>query len=103
MTVGFDFVCRYRLWVLGAIAVLCFIDVAAVAISYLVYPGYLDHGEPMVAMTSWRLLDGFPAYPAFDGPDLTSNIYGPITYLTHAVSLLLASGSPHWCRLWCHG
>ncbi len=85
-----DFVCRYRLWILGAIAVLGFIDVAAVAISYLVYPGYLDHGEPVVAMTSWRLLDGFPAYPAFDGPDLTSNIYGPVTYLTHAVSFLLA-------------
>lgn len=85
-----DFVCRYRLWVLGAVAVLCFIDVAAIAISYLVYPGYLDHGEPIVAMTSWRLLDGFPVYPAFDGPDLTSNIYGPITYLTHAVSFLLA-------------
>ncbi len=85
-----DFVCRYRLWILAAIAVLGFIDVAAVAIGYLVYPGYLDHGEPVVAMTSWRLLDGFPAYPAFDGPDLTSNIYGPITYLTHAVSFLLA-------------
>jgi len=69
---------------------LCFIDVAAVAISYLVYPGYLDHGEPLVVMSSWRLLDGFPAYPAFDGPDLTSNIYGPITFLTHAVSFLLA-------------
>ena len=40
-------------------------------------------------MASWRLLDGFPAYPAFDGPDLTSNIYGPITYLTHAVSFFL--------------
>ena len=85
-----DFVCRYRLWVLGAIAVLCSIDVVAVAISYLLYPGYLDHGEPVVAMMSWRLLDGFSAYPAFDGPDLTSNIYGPITYLTHAVSFLLA-------------
>lgn len=84
------FVCRYRLWVLGAIAVLSFIDVSAFAISYLVYPGYLDNGEPVIAMTSWRLLDGFPAYPAFDGPDLTSNVYGPITYLTHAVSFLLA-------------
>ena len=58
-----DLVCRYRVWVLGVIAVLCFIDVATVAISYLVYPGYLDHGEPVVAMTSWRLLDGFPATP----------------------------------------
>jgi hypothetical protein len=87
---AFDFLCRHRLWLLGAVAVLCFADVTAVAISYLVYPGYLDHGEPVVAMMSWRLLDGFPAYSAFDGPDLISNIYGPVTYLTHAVSFLLA-------------
>lgn len=90
MTAAVDFVYRYRVWVLGAVAVLCFMDVAAIAIGYLVYPGYLDHGEPVVAMTSWRLLEGFPAYPAFDGPDLTSNIYGPITYLTNAAGFLIA-------------
>jgi hypothetical protein len=58
MTAAFDFVYRYRLWVLGAIAVLCFIDVAAIAISYLLYPGYMDHGESLIAMTSWRLFQG---------------------------------------------
>jgi hypothetical protein len=84
------FLCRYRLWLLGIVAVLCFADVAAIAISYLVYPGYLDHGEPVVAMISWRVLEGFPAYPPFDGPDQTTNIYGPVTYLVHALPYLLA-------------
>ena len=84
-----DLVCRYWLWALGAIAVLCFIDVAAVAISYLVYPGYLDHGEPSVALISWRLLDGLPAFLGFDEPVLISNIYGPLTYVFHALSFWL--------------
>jgi hypothetical protein len=90
MTAAFDFVYRHRLWMLGLLAALAAANVTWVAGIYLVYPGYLDHGEPVVAMTSWRILDGFPAYPAFDGPDLTSNIYGPFTYLTHAFSFLLA-------------
>ncbi len=87
---AFDFLCRHRLWLLGAVAVLCFADVAAVTIGYLVYPGYLDHGEPSVALISWRLLEGFPAYPAFDEPDRTTNLYGPVTYLIHAASYFLA-------------
>ena len=87
---AFDFLCRHRPWLLGVVAVLCFADVAAVAISYLVYPGYLDHGEPSVAITSWRLLEGFPAYPAFDDPDRTTNIYGPFTLLIHAAMYFLA-------------
>ena len=85
-----EFPGRYGMWLLLAVAGLAVLDVGWVAVSYLIYPGYLDHGEPVVAMTSWRLLDGFPVYPAFDGPDLTTNIYGPITFLTHAVSFLLA-------------
>ncbi len=90
MTVGFDVVRRYRVWVLGIILFLCFIDVAAIAISYLLYPGYLDHGESIVAMTSWRLFQGFPIYPPFDGPDRTMNIYGPVTSLIHAGVYALA-------------
>ena len=90
MTAAVDFVYRHRVWVLGAIAALCFIDVAAIAISYLLYPGYLDHGESIVAMTSWRLFQGFPIYPPFDGPDRTMNIYGPVVSLMHAAVYALA-------------
>ena len=85
-----EFLSQNGLWLLGVVAVLCFANVAAVAIGYLVYPGYVDHGEPSVAMTSWRLLEGFPVYPAFDNPDRTTNLYGPVTYLIHAASFFLA-------------
>ena len=85
-----EFLSQNGLWLLGAVAVLCFANVAAVAIGYLAYPGYVDHGEPSVAMTSWRLLGGFPAYPAFDDPDRTTNLYGPVTYFIHAASFFLA-------------
>ncbi len=90
MTAFFNFVYRYRLWVLGLLAALAAANVAWVAGTYLVYPGYLDHGEPSVALISWRILNGLPAYPPIDGPDLTSNIYGPIIYLAHVIGYLLA-------------
>ena len=90
---AFDFLCRHRLWLLAAAAVLCFAAVAAVAISYLVYPGYLDHGEPSVALISWRILDGIPAFLGFDEPALVSNVYGPLTYGVHAVSYLFLGPS----------
>jgi len=81
---------HHRTRLLGLLAALVAVDVVWVAVAYLVYPGYLDHGEPSVAITSWRLLDGFPAYPAFDSADRTSNIYGPFTYLANALMFLLA-------------
>jgi len=69
---------------------LCFLDVAGMGLAYLMYPGYLDHGEPSLAMISWRLLDGFPAYPGFDDPGRISNVYGPLTFLLHAISFYFA-------------
>ncbi len=43
-----------------------------------------------MALIAWRLLEGLPAYPAFDEPGRISNLYGPVTYLVHAMSYLLA-------------
>jgi len=82
-----ELIIRHRLWLLGAVAVLCFAAVAAVAISYLIYPGYLDHGEPSVTLISFRILDGVPAYPGFDEPGMVINIYGPLTYVIHALAI----------------
>jgi hypothetical protein len=59
------------------------------AIAYLIYPGYLDHGEPSVALISYRLLDGAPAYPAIDGLNGIANLYGPATYVMHALAFAL--------------
>jgi len=88
-----DFAYRYRLWLLGTLAGALVLAVVSAAFSYLVYPSYLDHGEPSVALISWRLLDGFSAYPPFEALNRTSNVYGPITYLIHAVSYLIAGPS----------
>jgi hypothetical protein len=74
---------------LGIGAALLFVDVAWVTVTYLLYPGYLDHGEPSVTLISWRLLDGLPAFLDFDDPALISNVYGPMTYVVHAVSFWL--------------
>ena len=60
-----------------------------VAATYLIYPGYLDHGEPGMALIAWRLLEGHPAYLSFGSPNLISNVYGPLTYASHALSFLL--------------
>ena len=90
MTVTFNFVYRHRIRLLVLLAGLVTIDVVWVAGTYLVYPGYLDHGESIVAMTSWRLFQGFAIYPPFDGPDRTMNIYGPVASLMHAAVYALA-------------
>lgn len=80
-----DFLCRHRLRLLGGFAALAALDVVWAGLVYLVYPGYVDHGEPSVALISWRLLDGVAAYPAFDDPGGVANIYGPLTYVVHAL------------------
>jgi len=51
---------RYQAWILAVVAGLCLIDLAWIGGSYLLYPGYLDHGEPSITVMSWRLLDGVP-------------------------------------------
>ncbi len=72
--------------VLAAVAVF---GVAAAMVAYGLYPGYLEHGEAAIAATAFRLLHGMPAYYAFDAPERITNIYGPWTYLWHAVPLAL--------------
>ncbi len=84
-----DFIVRHRVAVLGVIAGLALADVFWLAATYLVYPGYLDHGEPSVTLISWGLLEGAPAFLDLDAPVLTSNVYGPLTYVVHAVAFWL--------------
>ncbi|MBT3305731.1 MAG: hypothetical protein HN377_04540 [Alphaproteobacteria bacterium] len=81
-----NFVSRNRLSILSVLGVLGFANVAWVTVSYLIYPGYLDHGESNMTLMSWRLLGGHPAYLGFDNPNLVSNVYGPLTYASHALS-----------------
>ncbi len=65
--------------------------VAMVAV-YGIYPGYLDHGEPIVAAAAYRMLDGAMVYPPFDGPNFTSNIYGPYSYLANGLGMAVFGG-----------
>jgi hypothetical protein len=89
MTAAIAFISRYRTRLLLGAAALVVANVIWVAVTYLVYPGYLDHGEPSVTLISWLLLDGAPAFPEIGAPILTGNVYGPLTYVVHALSFLL--------------
>ena len=77
---------RYTLFIASS---LLFVNVFCIAVTYFVFPGYLDHGEPGMALISWRLLSGHSAYLGFDSPKLISNVYGPLTYSFHAFSFWL--------------
>jgi len=55
----------------------------------MIYPGYIDHGEPNSAMVAWRLLAGIPAYPAFEDAGRVTNVYGPISYIMLMPSYIL--------------
>jgi len=61
--------------------------------SYALYEGYLDHGEPIVAVAAFKMLDGALVYPPFDGPNFTSNVYGPYLYLLNGLFLWILGGS----------
>lgn len=76
--------------------VLAFVSVVAVLavlLSYGMYAGYLDHGESIVAAAAFKMLDGAEIYPAFDGPNFTSNVYGPILFAVNGLMLALFGGN----------
>lgn len=82
-----ELIVRYRVWLLlGLAGLFLFVLVWALG-SYILYPGYLDHGEPSVTLISFRILDGVPAYPGFDEPGMVSNVYGPLTFVVHALAI----------------
>lgn len=68
--------------VLTALMSLCVVFVFAG--SYLIYPGYLDTGEPNIVALAWRLLEGYPVYLPVDDAARITNLYGPYLYLIHA-------------------
>ncbi|GEM_PF-634064 len=82
-----ELIVRHRLWLLLGLTGLFLLVLAWALGSYLLYPGYLDHGEPSVTLISFRLLDGVPAYPGFDEPGMVSNVYGPLTFVMHALAI----------------
>jgi hypothetical protein len=80
----------YALMVIAALSIGI---VLTIAISYLVYPGYLDTGEPNIVALAWRLLDGHPVYLPVDDAIRTTNVYGPYLYLIHSAVFAVLGGS----------
>lgn len=63
--------------------------VAAIVSSYGVYQGYIDHGEPIIAMATEMMIQGQQIYPSLKSDLFTSNLYGPFLYLVNSVFMLM--------------
>ncbi len=79
--------------ILCVIAVIAAANVVALCIAYALYPGYVDHGESIVVAAAYKMLGGAQVYPSFDGPNFTSNVYGPYLYLANGFMLWVFGGS----------
>lgn len=77
-------------WTLAGLA---WLNIVAVALAYMLYPGYIDHGESALSAMAWKMLHGAKAYYPLDSPERITNVYGPINYLWHAWPLALFGGS----------
>ncbi|HSV29041.1 MAG TPA: hypothetical protein VLL76_05765, partial [Candidatus Omnitrophota bacterium] len=64
----------------------------AVALTYQVYPGHLDHNESSLVALTRLMIDGHTVYGGFDSPDRVSHAHGPMTFLWHALPQLLFGG-----------
>jgi hypothetical protein len=71
----------------------CLLILAALAIHYVDFSGYFDHGEPNMAIRSWRVAQGLPAYMPPDAPDFLLTLYGPLPYLWNGLWLNLFGGA----------
>ena len=80
-----------RLAVLGsaALALTGFVALAALTVSYGIYPTFLDHGEPLNTLLTLRGFEGKQVYPRLDGPDRTTNLLGPVYYLLNLTAFEL--------------
>jgi len=74
------------------LALLAVAAFALAAVSYLLYQGYVDHGEAVMSAMAWRMLHGAKVYLPFDDPDQITNLYGPLTFLWHSWPLALFGG-----------
>jgi len=74
------------------LAVLLAVNALVVGVTYLLYPGYVDTGEPNIVALAWRLLDGHAVYVPIDDETRITNLYGPYLYLIHAFALWAFGG-----------
>ncbi|MDA0998636.1 MAG: hypothetical protein O2944_10570 [Proteobacteria bacterium] len=56
---------------------------------YILYPGYVDTGEPNIVALGYRLLAGHSVYLQLDDTTRITNVYGPYLYIFHAAAFAL--------------
>lgn len=84
---------RAATYALTAIGIFTALNIAALAVAYILYPGYLDTGEPNIVALGWRLLGGHPVYLPIDDAARITNLYGPYLYLIHAAVFAVLGAS----------
>jgi hypothetical protein len=57
---------------------------------YLIYPNYVDHGQPTVASIGWLGTHGQSIYPDWVKEDVYGVQYGPVLYLINGLVLALS-------------
>jgi len=60
-------------------------------ILYLLWPNYIDQGQPVVASISWLWMHGQALYPNWATGDVYGLVYGPGIFLINGTALLLSS------------
>lgn len=75
-----------RVLLLG-LAALLVANIIVICATYVLYPGYLDTGEPNIVALGWRLWLENPVYLPLDHETRITNLYGPYLYALHAAVL----------------
>lgn len=81
---------RHAAWVSGSVLALT----CAIGLSYLLAPGFMDYGEPVIPILARNLLNGSTVYAdPRGGGDLVGTNYGPAVLLFQMPGLWLRAGA----------
>lgn len=67
----------------GIGALLLFLCFSYATIMYLLFPGFIDHLEPQIAVVAQILSQGKPVYHSFDNAERYMEMYGPMAYVVN--------------------
>ena len=72
------------------LAILVLVAYIVLLILYLLWPNYIDQGQPVVASISWLWIHGYDLYPNWTTGDVYGLLYGPAIFLINGMALLLS-------------
>jgi hypothetical protein len=75
--------------VLRASCIILLVMLVAFSAMYLIYPSYLDHVEPSVAILGYQVIVGNSIYPPLTDYSMAGLLYGPLLAEANALALLL--------------